>query len=280
MYKNLILKQNKIKELGHRILNLNKNHSLEDANKKLNQLEETYKELFDLINKEDITNINKNKSNIFIFHNHHLAYYCWKKSVLDKKIGKNNILLHFDAHRDIKVPNFKEINDLNEYSERIEKVKNKIDCVKGYVLDKLWIDNYIFPAIKEGIIDEILWVAPDFIKLGIGPKLLKKVYFDKDKNGFAEKAGVLIETLYLSELIKRKIKNKKIILNIDIDYFSCKEHGKIATEQEIERSINDVFSVLDKLKPDLITIALSPDYVLYEQIDFIEKMLVEKFRRT
>jgi len=248
---------------------------LQSINKEIDKLENLYKKTFDLINKKDISKIDNNKSRIFIFHNHHLAYYCWKKLFLDGKLGKNNLLLHFDAHRDIKVPNFKEINDFNEY----QKVKNRIDFTKDYVLDKLWIDNYIFPAIKEGIVNEVLWIKPDNIKLGIGPKLLKKVYFDKKMDGFISKqGGVPIETIYLKDLKK----SKKTILNIDLDYFSCSGlGGESLSKEKIVKKIDNMFFAFDRLdlKFEVITIALSPEYTPGSQIEFIEEKLKEKLKR-
>jgi|TARA_B100001971_G_C18238934_1_gene569372 hypothetical protein len=278
MYSDLITRLQKLKEEGYNITNKDV-----DSKKRLDCLDKEYKEILNTINKKDIEAINKTKSDIFIFHNHNLAYYCWKKLFLDNRLNKGNLLLHIDAHRDIKIPIQKDIDDFKRKSEELEKTENKLKVTEDYTLNKLWIDEYIFPAIKEEIISEILWIKPKHLKLGVGPDFLEKLFFDKEKNGFAshQKDNIPITTLYSEDLLKKQI-IKDIILNIDLDYFSCREEpNKIATKEEIEKSVNNLFSIFSKanLKPKTITISLSPDYVPYNQIEFIKDLIKENIKK-
>jgi hypothetical protein len=260
MYKDLILEQQKLKKEAY--------ISLKDS-ERLDDLDSKYKEIFIKINKKDIEAINENKTNVFVFHNHNMAYYCWKKAFLDGKIGKGNLLLHFDSHRDLKIPGKKELEDFDK-QESLEK----------YAAEKLWITDFIFPAIKEEIIDEVVWVEPEHMELGIGPKLLKKVFFDVERVGFSLKEGIPITTIRAEDILDN-IKDKKILLDIDIDYFSCTENPKnIVSEEEIKENIEKLFLILKNIKPEIVTIALSPDYVPYEQIEFISGLLIKKLEEN
>jgi hypothetical protein len=275
MYDDLVLKQQKIKELANNLDSKDK--------EKLDILDEKYYNTFVKMNKKDIELINKNKTNIFTFHNHNLAYYCWKKLSLGGKLQNNNLLLHFDSHRDLTIPKIKEINSYKEYINNLKTEKDKLKVVEHYATNKLWIADYIFPAMKENIINEIFWIEPDNMQLGIGPKLLKNVFFDKEKIGFTltPNNNIPITTMHAKD-IQKNIKDKNIILSIDIDYFSCTENPKnIATKQEIISSINKITSTLKKIKkPEVTTIALSPDYVPYDQIEFIKTELEESIKKT
>lgn len=92
----------------------------------------------------------KNK-NIYLFDNHNHAYYFWYLSRSEWIIWNNNILYHIDEHTDSRVPE-------KIISKEDAKDLNKVFEYTNFCLD-VW--NYIVPALKEGIISEIIMLRSE-----------------------------------------------------------------------------------------------------------------------
>ncbi|HLC96475.1 MAG TPA: UPF0489 family protein [Candidatus Nanoarchaeia archaeon] len=262
MYFELVREQERLRELAH--------HADESA---VEVLEKQYTQIYNEINSKDIADIDKNTSCLFFFHNHNLAYYCWKKLFLEGKLGEGNLLLHFDSHRDFDVPDAHQKNMFMQYAS------GKIS-LREYCLTHLWITDYMYPAVTEGLINEIIWVEPDHLKLGIGPQLLPKTFFDIGQGGFTSRKGVPLTPLHLADIIVPSFK-KEVILNIDYDYFSCRAEPKyVATHAEITDSIQKLSRFISSIRSKTVTVSISPDYVPLEQIDFIDSNLRKALEKS
>lgn len=191
------------------------------------------------------------KNKIFLIEDHLQAYYTWKKLNV-----KKTTLVHFDAHLDfgfqeIKDPlqsikEAKSVNDLKSHLEKLvlfEKLKLKKEKLTN-------IGNYIYPAMREGMIKDFYWVVPgdkkEFRKcLPVFKKML--VNFKKidpcQQNKPRVKKGIIESTLYghcfficcLENLPKIK---EEVLLDIDVDFLVIDSiRNAVATQKISQRKI-------------------------------------------
>jgi tetratricopeptide (TPR) repeat protein len=171
-----------------------------------------------------------NTPKLILIEDHHQAYYAWKEHKL-----KNLPLVHIDAHID-----FNWIDDESPSvifnAGGIKEMYGVLKARGGWNLalaEKgvfVGIDNYIYPAIKEGIVKEFYWVVPDkMLKDRKQRKIIKKI-FQHLKNKNPRNSGVVKEyvdrfethllnvkttVMTLSSLPKLK---EDVLLDIDTDF--------------------------------------------------------------
>jgi len=154
---------------------------------------------------------------IFLIENHHEAYGIWKKNKLHK-----TILLHFDAHHDC---------DINYLA--FDKKKY------------LQTGNFISKALHQNIVDIIYWIVPGYFKdyKNYYYRLVQLLYQLKVKDYTCHDA-VIEGTNYLQTKVLDKqfiittidslpIINKKVLLDVDLDYFIIKSLYKDKTYDDI-----------------------------------------------
>ena len=123
-----------------------------------------------------------NNKKIYLFDNHNHAYYFWYLARDLKIIWDNNILYHIDEHSDMRDP--------KKYLLKPESLD--LEKVFDYTNNFLNVGNYIIPAIKEWIINEVIQIRNE---------------------------SNLLE-YFCNERLQSFITNKKnIILNLDLDFF-------------------------------------------------------------
>ncbi|PID87498.1 hypothetical protein CSB07_00835 [Candidatus Gracilibacteria bacterium] len=123
--------------------------------------------------------INWNNKKIFLFDNHNHAYYFWYLARDIGLISDNNTLFHVDEHSDMRDP---QKYLLKPDSQDMEKVFN-------YTNYEINVGNYIIPAIKEGIISNVIQIRNE-----------------TNLNS------------YIDNFYNKEYKNN-IILNLDLDFF-------------------------------------------------------------
>ena len=135
-----------------------------------------------------------NSKKVFMVEDHHEAYHYWKKMGI-----KDKIVIHIDAHIDF---------DWMEDSTPLN------------------VGNYIYKAIREGMIKEFYWVVPSpvwhnpedksYLKDWLSEKYFLK-YIEKD-NGIL--SSTLLDTKFIiSDLETLPIFKDPVILDIDLDFF-------------------------------------------------------------
>jgi len=92
------------------------------------------------------------KKKCYLFDNHNHAFFFWYLAKKEKIIKeKENILLHIDAHSDMREPeNFLE-----------EKSENNLEEVFSYTNFEINVGNYISPAIKNNFIKQVIQIRDD-----------------------------------------------------------------------------------------------------------------------
>jgi len=214
---------------------------------------------------------------VILIEDHHQAYYAWKALSL-----KNLALIHIDAHIDF---NFQEVKDTRlilEEAKSLSKLKNQLEKAlffkqKQFDIKKLTnIGNYIYPAMRDGIVKDFYWVIPgdkqEFTRCMKNLKSMIKGLAQQDpkpKTVIKVKDGVLKTRLYGQNFIiccfeaLPKI-NKKVLLDIDTDFLVINSISKTKNTDEIERrkvwiEPEELVSILKRKIscPVLVTIAYS-----------------------
>ncbi len=176
-----------------------------------------------------------------ILEEHHEAFFVWEWA---KKTGfltsEPHLLLHIDTHADMKPPVLR---------TAIGTIPGDTKKLKRFVHDELGIDTFIVPALYRGFFDEVVWLlqpGPQFVKPA-PQKLYVRTFEEKGQvfvigpetpgldtgNLLQKRIPFRFETRTLQEPFKTK---KKIILDIDLDYFSCETHPSLGKRLEITRA--------------------------------------------
>lgn len=193
------------------------------------------------------------KNSIYIVEEHNEAFYIWLKAFNEGLISANNTLLHFDEHADFRYPVLK--NSINKV------VRADESFIQKFARTELHIDSFIVPAIYLGIINEFYWIRQDIHKTDVSEHFLRTYnnegkYFISGKKTSVTGQQTGNSFTYVKtgaeELSKLKIDPAKpVLLDIDLDYFSCCENPYIQneivieiTEQEYNDFINNPYHYL------------------------------------
>lgn len=202
------------------------------------------------------------EKNIFISRDHNWAFAAWELCKLYEYVEKNATLVHVDAHLDdvwdgIKVKGLNDIENIDQARE---------------VTRKLNIDNFIWAGFSTDAIDNVIYVARqnignqdpfdfvdwDFSLAEIEPvlKLLEKKKYEGVRVDFIEEFKELFEAGDLEKYLK----NKAVILDLDLDYFNLSDDTFEPNLMDDEKIKADLEYLRDLYDWDLITVALSPIY--------------------
>ncbi|MBI5873378.1 MAG: UPF0489 family protein [Candidatus Omnitrophica bacterium] len=172
---------------------------------------------------------------------HDQAYYAWKQRGL-----KGRTLVHIDAHMDFgRIPDM----DLEEIAkvegrQEMEHLLSRQPAWNPYSKKKekmVHIGNYIYPAMRDGIVDKFYWVVPDpSWRTRRGRNRIKRnINWNKDT--------------IVSSLESLKTIEEPVLLDIDVDFmltpFIWKDQGQDRTPwifpQELVKQLNDKKIVFD-----------------------------------
>ena len=176
-----------------------------------------------------------NSKPVYIFDNHNHAFAFWCQALIDYKITKSALLIHVDQHKDTRYP--------SEYLTE-EDLQNP-DKVFKYTNTVLNVGNFIPPAIKSGLISQVINLDTE-----------ESFYSPTNiHNGKATKANSAIHPV--NQKVQKQPTTKQqqtIILDIDLDIFAP-EMDYIDNNLKLAR--------IRELLPqaDLITIATSPFFI-------------------
>jgi hypothetical protein len=120
-----------------------------------------------------------NPPDILLIEDHHEAYYAWRE-----RRFKKMTLVHLDAHIDFGFQEVKEVPLILNEAKSLSELKSQLEKAvlfrrKKFELENLThIGNYIYPAMRDGIVDEFYWVIPGDISefrkcMGILKRLLR-----------------------------------------------------------------------------------------------------------
>ncbi len=169
-----------------------------------------------------------NKIQTFLVEEHHEAFYVWNYAILNNLIpASGNCLFHIDEHSDMTSPRF---------NWSINEIDGDLNKIKEFTYRELNIGSFIIPAVYKEIIKSIYWIrqkhrstkkksAKLFVRsYNRGGKCLLRGNIKDIKDGqlstFVEDTDMKEFDYYL-RTIDQIPSNRKVILDIDLDFFSC-----------------------------------------------------------
>jgi len=162
----------------------------------------------------------------FILEEHNEAFFVWNWCIQNGLMAENgNILYHIDEHADMGVPCFNtSINNLNELDS---------DQIKLFTHEEIGIGSFIMPAIYKGIFDHMHWFKLShktnkrshhmYVRTynGDGLKLLSGPVTAEIKEASLINADVKTFEFHLETIDEMLEPTGELVLDIDLDYFSC-----------------------------------------------------------
>jgi hypothetical protein len=146
---------------------------------------------------------NFDDKDIYIFDNHNHAFYFWMKSLKNKKFTKGCKLVHVDQHKDMREPDNYEVNI------------NDLDDVFRYTNEVLNVGNFIKPALKHDIFNEVIIIDSSY---GFDLKIEGEFVLDIDLDIFSKDMDYIPHNLKIKK-IQELIKNAKVITIASSPFF-------------------------------------------------------------
>lgn len=170
---------------------------------------------------------------IFCFNEHHEAFYFWHKARLEGYLAGATDLVHIDAHDDMAPPlQFSESIYPKEQSDSAT-----LEFYRRFTFSQLTISNFILPAILSGVVRNVYFVYPGWRKFkparkfttigsafGEGTVIKHGVKISRAAHPLLHKAiPDLTPYYYMSGEARHLPRNRQVILDIDLDYFCCRD---------------------------------------------------------
>jgi tetratricopeptide (TPR) repeat protein len=173
------------------------------------------------------------RRDIFLIEDHQEAYYIWKK----RSIAKST-LVHLDAHLDFGFQEIKDLPVILREARTISELRTQLEKAvlfhrKRFDPEKLThLGNYIYPAMRDGIVDALYWVVPggrgEFERSlgtirGILRDLRREDPFEAGSPIHIEQGAVRTclygKPFHVSCLDSLPLFKEPVLLDIDIDFF-------------------------------------------------------------
>ena len=234
----------------------------------------------------------------YIMEEHHEAFFIWHYAIAEGFIDKTkNILLHVDEHSDMMLPllNF-----------CLQSVTANLQKLHDFTYSELTIANFIYPAIYQGIFNDVYWLRQNHERsikqkkmhiyshkkegrqLMLKSKLELGELFNPDRKFFTATPITVQDSLDSEE---SKTSDKSIILDIDIDYFSCDNAAGEYLEIEItqdayEEYVNNYYHKMrlafggnksvKSIDGKYYFCSIQPDELLSEKLKVSEEVIIER----
>lgn len=204
---------------------------------------------------------------LFLMKHHNWAFIAWELAIENGWIEKDATLFHVDQHLDEAMDGAKVAGLLEAKGSKdlfqLTKCEYGSDQFVG-------TDNFIWAGFARESIQLVVSVSPEEPDDFLNNEELKMdldgfVSTDRvDKQWFTRLESISDLQFYKDRnILPRSINNKKIILDLDLDYFAYEttnQYGHTIYVLKDEKVIKEELALLKKLLPwDVITVAISPE---------------------
>ncbi len=176
---------------------------------------------------------------VYIVEEHHEAFLVWNYAIHQQKIPACcNILLHVDEHSDMGTPRF---------NRSIHSLNGDFESLKAFTFSELNIAGFITPAIYKGIFNKVYWIRQKHrTQKQNRTRMYVRSYNQSGMRLMSGRMANLKSTIedadrkefdYYLRVADNLPKREDIILDIDLDYFSCS--GNPNENQEIYVEITE-----------------------------------------
>lgn len=186
---------------------------------------------------------------LFVIEEHHEAFIAWNYAIYRGFISpQDNTLLHVDEHSDMNTPRFN------------QSILTTTDLTR-FTYSELNIASFIIPACYLGIFNKIYWIRQTHTQSRYSSrKMYVRSYNQNGKFLISGKAAsckdVVDEDKKLFDYYLRSIyqmpTSSKVVLDIDLDFFSCTGNPNLLdeiyveiTESEFESFISNKYNRLN-----------------------------------
>jgi len=182
---------------------------------------------------------------VYRFDEHNEAYFYWQKARLEGILKVPLDLFHVDAHSDMARPfAFRTPLHLSA-SDKVDP----LDYFRTFTREELSIADFIYPGILGGLVKNVHFIYPEWRKykqrrekiqiasvFGEGKIIKYPAWLARDthKKSVAKALPDLKTFSYLSRPVGRMPRKRKVILDIDLDYFACRDSVQNNWEYRIE----------------------------------------------
>lgn len=185
---------------------------------------------------------------VYRFDEHSEAFYYWQKARHEAVLSFPIDLFHVDAHADMDMP--------SEFRTPLHPAKgaavDPVDYFRAFARDELTITNYIFPAVLSGLVRNVYFFYPDWRKykprrstaqiasvFGEGKIIKYPSYLAEDTHPqLVDKTFPDLKRFCcFSRPLGRMPRRRKILLDIDLDFFACRDsvHNNYEYQLDITR---------------------------------------------
>ena len=186
---------------------------------------------------------------IYVFDEHNEAFYYWHKAKSDGILGEPLDLFHLDAHDDM---NRTEEFQKSVYGPVKPGEDSCLDYYADFVKTELDIANFIWPAVLTKIARNVYFVFPEWrrtksikrrmnISSAFGEGKIIKYNLEVDETTdprFRKGYPDLTVFFYSQQKVENIPKNRRAILDIDFDYFACRDSVQNQFSYELETTEN------------------------------------------
>lgn len=160
-------------------------------------------------------------SRIILIEDHHEALREWRKLNV-----KNAALVHLDAHIDFAfypakpaINAFKEAGSIADLKRQLE-LSLLFGRRKKNFEDQLNIGNYIYPAIRDGIVDSFYWITPGGKKeFNDSAKVLRRMIRGlRTKDPHKHHKKLYNKDFFIKDIYSINKCSSPVLLDIDVDY--------------------------------------------------------------
>ncbi|XP_065661104.1 uncharacterized protein LOC101241753 isoform X5 [Hydra vulgaris] len=178
--------------------------------------------------KNDIyLNPSESEISVVIVDEHHEVIPYWFQAVKEGLINsEGNTLIHIDGHSDMAAPDeFEELDKLTQNIELSSDLLFKIPSSESILLPLMQSnDVFILSAVLTGLINRIIWVTPDWLKLNfsfMGKSYIGWVDFNENKRSYCV-CHAFFSKLYLTNYSCMYMnRSSQSLINLDIPSHKC-----------------------------------------------------------